>query len=158
MTPDPFWNAFGDNPERERRTPRTVLPSPEERQQQKRIAQLFLGLWDKAVGTSGYEKGEWMELQNFLQMRLPGVFCVEAPLGGGSVDSANAASPTRRDPREERQHKELEELRKFQAQCMVDFRGPERDWYHTEGAWMGMADALAEECMILQEIKEGKKT
>jgi hypothetical protein len=69
-------------------------------------------------------------------------------------DSANAASPARPDPREERQHKELEELRKFQAECMVDFRGPEGDWCHTDGAWMGMADALAEECLILKEMKD----
>jgi hypothetical protein len=69
-------------------------------------------------------------------------------------DSANATTPTRRDPREERQHKELEKLRKFQAECMEIFRGPEQGWSFKEGAYMGMADALAEECLILKEMKD----
>lgn len=48
--------------------------------------------------------------------------------------------------------KEIESLRDFQQTCLLEFQNPEKtDWYHKQGAWMGLCDALAEECFILLE-------
>ncbi len=50
---------------------------------------------------------------------------------------------------------ELARLRSEQQIAAEAFRGPETDWYHKDGAWQGITDLLAEECLILIEHGEG---
>lgn len=45
---------------------------------------LFLRLWNKAVGTPGYNKGEWMAMQRFIEIANPRP-SVDAPLDETSM-------------------------------------------------------------------------
>lgn len=47
---------------------------------------------------------------------------------------------------------ELETLRKEQEIASEALRSSVNDWYHKEGAWMGICDLLAEEALILIEM------
>lgn len=64
---DPFWNAFRETPLTRKQSAAVFEPASPPRT-------LFLKAWDHAVSSPDYDKREWMELQRYLENRLPGVF------------------------------------------------------------------------------------